>query len=225
MAIELNQNDVNRIEKKLEKMDLNPNSLSPLEIFAKISKEQKEIEDKEREQAWCNSFLKIYTEIQSNDRRGKVVEIFINQICESTNIKSYINGNKTKKKGGGNGDGIILDKNVEIKASFQGKKKSFQHDLGETPWKANYMIFLDVSKLFMYLTIFKNLTEKQYKSYEKCEHIFQDKKITRRKGIGAFKLDTSISLNEKNIVDNHTFKIDNQTNIEELSKFILSKIK
>ena len=89
MDIELNQNDVNIIEKKLEKMDLNPNSLSPLEIFTKISKEQKEIEDKEREQAWCNSFLKIYTEIQSNDRRGKVVEIFINQICESTNIKSY----------------------------------------------------------------------------------------------------------------------------------------
>jgi hypothetical protein len=60
----------------------------------------------------------------------------------------------------------------------------------------------------MYITIFKNFSEEFYKksglnNKYKCVPYFPTKSITWRKRKGAFKLDTSININEKNKYTNN----------------------
>ena len=97
---------------------------------------------------------------------------------------------------------------------------SFQHELGEMPWNAEYMIFIDISPQQLYLTIFPNFTEDQYKSGNKCEPYFPTKSVTWRKGKGAFKFDTTVSINETNISRGFTIKITETTNFVEIGQFI-----
>jgi hypothetical protein len=71
----------------------------------------------------------------------------------------------------------------------------------------------------MYITIFPNFTEEFYKksgvdSSNKCYPYFPTKSVTWRKQKGAFKLDTSININETN---KYTFIIDSETT--DYSKF------
>jgi len=70
------------------------------------------------------------------------------------------------------------------------------------PWKAEFMIFLDIAPKKIYITIFKNFTREFYEKSGrdcgiKCEPYFPTKSITWRKQKGAFKLDTSMNINEK----------------------------
>ena len=156
---------------------------------------------------------------------GVFGEKLIQSFCEKSNIKSSIDGVRTKKIGGGDGDGVIKKSTSEIKTSTQGSSISnnFQHDLGEKPWNANFMIFLDISPKCIYLTIFKNFTEEFYKSGSKCEP-FPTKKVTWRKKSGAFKLDTSVKINEESIKLGNTLKITEDTTSVEIGNFINSKI-
>ncbi len=156
-----------------------------------------------------------------NDDVGKIGENFIQRICDLANISAKINGLDTKKIGGGNGDGTIYDKTVEIKTARQGINGSFQHELGEKPWLANYMIFVDIAVDKFYITIMKNFTEQQYKTKCKCQPYFPTKSFTWRKNAGAFKFDTSLNLNDKQSkVDNpYTFIWKDKTSIEEIHNF------
>jgi hypothetical protein len=86
------------------------------------------------------------------------------------------------------------------------------------------MIFIDVDPEAIYLTIFKNFSEAFYKDGLKCEPCFPTKSITWRKKSGAFKLDTTIKINEDNIAKGYTYKIDGDTQIQELKAFITSRI-
>ena len=130
-----------------------------------------------------------------------------------------------KKIGGGDGDGKINAKTVEIKTARLGSSgSSFQHELGETPWKAEFIIFLDIAPNKMYITIFANFSEEFYKksgcnSDNKCIPYFPSKSITWRKQKGAFKLDTSLSINENN---KNTFIIEarKESNYVKLKEFI-----
>ena len=88
------------------------------------------------------------------------------------------------------------------------------------PWNANYMIFIDISPQQLYLTIFPNFTEEQYKSGNKCEPYFPTKSVTWRKGKGAFKFDTTVSINELNVTKGFTIKITETTNFVEIGQFI-----
>lgn len=54
--------------------------------------------------------------------------------------------------------------------------------------------------------------------------IFSNKSVTWRKGSGAFKLDTTVKINEENIIKGHTFRIDDNIDLNELKTFILLKI-
>jgi hypothetical protein len=172
---------------------------------------------------WDDSDFKDLTKLQSNNV-GIVGEQFIQKICEKVNIESTVNGVKTKKIGGGNGDGLIKNKIVEIKTAHRGNgSPSFQHELGEKPWIADYMVFIDVDPRSVYLTIFENFTEEHYKSGDKCSSIFPTKSITQRKGIGAFKLDTTININEECVRCGYTIKITKDTTFRDLKKYINSR--
>jgi hypothetical protein len=210
----LNLNNENNIKNSIER--------SPNDIFIESIDNQKQKE--EMADIWKDSPYKDLVKLQSNNV-GNVGEMFIQKLCDICDIQAEVDGSKTKNLGGGMGDGIILNKSVEIKTSHRGcNTPNFQHELGETPWKPEFMIFIDVSPNCVYLTIFKNFNEDFYKSAKKCDPYFPTKSITWRKGCGAFKLDTSIKINETNIIKKNTFKIDGTISLYELKTFILSKI-
>jgi hypothetical protein len=190
-----------------------PHNLLTNLILAQKNKEKKQ-------DIWENSPFKDLATMQSNNV-GNVGEGLIHNICAQAEIPVDVDGSKTKKIGGGAGDGIIKGKTVEIKTAVQGSTSpSFQHELGEMPWNAEYMAFIDISPQFLYLTIFPNFTEDQYKSGNKCEPYFPTKSVTWRKGKGAFKFDTTISINELNVSKGFTVKITETTNFAEVGQFI-----
>jgi hypothetical protein len=192
------------------------------DMFVECIENQKEKEKKQ--DIWKNSIFKDLPTLQSNNV-GNVGEIFLRNICIKTGIPVEIDGTKTKEAGGGTGDGKIKDHSIEIKTAHQGSTApSFQHELGELPWKAEYMVFIDISPECIYLTIFPNFTEEHYKSGDKCEPHFPTKSVTCRKQKGAFKFDTSVSINESNVEKLFTFKITSTTDFDDLKTYILSKI-
>jgi hypothetical protein len=194
----------------------------PHNLLIGLIKAQKDKE--ESQDIWKDSPYKDLVKLQSNNA-GNVGEQFIQNICEMANISVNVDGSKTKKIGGGAGDGIIKGKSVEIKTAHQGcGSPSFQHELGEMPWNADYMLFIDISPNCIYLTIFKNFIEENYKNGSKCVPYFPSKSVTWRKGKGAFKLDTSVNINETNIKNGYTIKITQTTNINEISEYINSTI-
>ena len=200
----------------------NINIISPNNLFIQMIKNQKQKE--ENADIWKDSPYKDLAKLQSNNV-GNVGETFMQNICDSCQIEACVDGSKTKELGGGVGDGLILQKSVEIKTSLRGSTSpNFQHELGETPWKSEIMVFIDVAPMFIYLTIFKNFNEESYKSGAKCSPYFSTKIVTWRKKSGAFKLDTTMKINEKNIMKGHAFKIDGDIDLNKLKTFILSKI-
>lgn len=188
------------------------------DMMIHIIADQKQKE--EERDIWKDSPYKDLVKFQSNNV-GNVGEKFINTICESQKIPSSCDGSKTKKVGGGDGDGHIMGRSIEIKTALQGTNaNSFQHELGEVPWKAGYMIFVDIAPECIYLTIFKNFGEETYKNSVKLHPYFPTKSTTWRKGMGAFKLDTSVNINEKSIKKGHAIKIIATTHSADIASFI-----
>jgi len=189
-----------------------------------ISAIQSQVEKEEKCDIWKNSPYKFVATLESNNV-GNVGETLIQNICKEAGIPAECDGSKTKKIGGGSGDGNIMRKTIEVKTARQGSgSPTFQHELGEVPWKADVMIFVDITPECYYLTIFKNFDESTYKSGEKLSRIFTTKQVTWRKTVGAFKLDTSVQINTKNISDGNTIKIDSTTPIDTIASFILTRV-
>ena len=217
--------------KQLHKMTLStimrnvyvtPILTTPHSLFIGLIDTQKKKEDKI--DIWKNSKYKDLVKLQSNNA-GIVGERFIKNICDNCGIFADVDGTKTKKTGGGNGDGYIMNRTVEIKTAHQGSTASnFQHELGENPWSAEFMIFVDISPDCIYLTIFDNYQESSYKAGAKCIPLFPTKKITQRKKIGAYKLDTTVSINEINVDKKLTLKIDENTDMSIIKKYIETQI-
>ena len=183
----------------------------------------------ESKNVWGNSPFNDITTLESNNV-GEVGETFLELLCKKTGIESSIDGTKTKQKGGGSGDGKIKKRTNEIKTARlgNGDSKSFQHELGEYPWKAEFMTFIDISPNSIYLTIFPNFPEDFYKKSgndkSKCEPYFPTKTITRRKDVGNFKLDTSIAINENNVKNGYTIKISEETTFDIVKDYINKNI-
>ncbi len=192
---------------------------SPFNSLARLIHEQTEKEHKTN--IWENSPFEELSSLQSNNV-GVTGEQFINYLCQYNGIPASIDGTKTKGIGGGTGDGMILGKVVEIKTAHLGVSKSFQHELGEKPWIADYMIFADIAPQTIYLSIFPNFTEQQYKDCIKCAPYFQSRSICWRKKTGAFKFDTTIPINEfaANRINPNTLKITDDTSYQEIGQFI-----
>ena len=193
---------------------------SMIGIFTEVLETQ--YEKKIKRNIWEDSKWKHIAELE-NDDVGKVGEETIQRLCKDAGVLSEINGLKTKELGGGNGDGCINGKSVEIKTARLGSTgSSFQHELGECPWNADYMMFIDIGPSDIYITLFPNFSEEFYKksgtdSSIKCGPYFPTKSICWRKQKGAFKLDTTVSINETN---NYTFKWDETKSSTEFGKFI-----
>ncbi len=192
-------------------------------MLIRIIHQQKQKED--QCDIWKYSPYKDLVKLQSNNV-GNVGEELINGICELTNIPARCDGSKTKQVGGGEGDGTIMGIAVEIKTAHQGSRTpSFQHELGEVPWKGpKYMIFVDISPECIYITIFRNVDEATYKGKGKLP-CFPTKSITWRKEKGAFKLDTSVKINEQSIESGHAIKITPTTPSKESNELVASFIR
>lgn len=162
---------------------------------------------------WGESNWKHISFLEKDDVGG-VGEQIIYNFCKLSSIPAQINGVKTKQVGGGIGDGFINGRSCEIKTARMGSSAgTFQHELGVTPWKAEFMIFLDIAPKNMFVTIFQNFSEEFYHqsgadSSIKCVPYFPTRSITWRSLKGAFKLDTTYNLNSTN---EYTFKIDDTT--------------
>jgi hypothetical protein len=192
-------------------------------MLIRIIENQKQKEEKQ--DIWKNSPYRELVKLQKNNV-GIVGEELINDICRSINIVAECDGTKTKKLGGGEGDGKIMGIPIEIKTAHQGasSSQSFQHELGEVPWKGGkYIIFVDISPDCIYITIFRNFEETVYKSGEKLP-CFPTKSVTWRKEKGAFKLDTSVKINETSIEKGHAIKITPSTPNELIASFIKMNI-
>jgi hypothetical protein len=185
-----------------------------------ISIIQQQKEKEEKQDIWGNSPYKDLVDLQSNNV-GNVGEQLINNICKSSGIDADCDGTKTKKIGGGEGDGKIMGIPIEIKTAHQGSSSpSFQHELGEVPWSCGkYMIFVDIAPECIYITIFKNFNEVIYKGNEKLP-CFPTKTVTWRKKKGAFKLDTSVKINELSVKNGHSIKITQTTSNDIIASFI-----
>ena len=191
---------------------------TPIKLMVQII--HKTAEKEKENDLWTNSQFKNLPQLQSNNV-GKVGENFIESICKTQNIESSIDGTKTKEKGGGTGDGKIKNKDIEIKTAHIGNNaSSFQHELGEYPWKADYMLFVDIDPDVVYLTIFENFTEKQYRDCIPCAPYFPSRSFCHRKKSGAFKFDTTKKLNEIAESNNYTIKITESTTFDDLCQFI-----
>ena len=180
---------------------------------------------KQQRDIWEDSKWRFISELE-NDDVGSVGEEIINNFCIMAEIDSDIDGKKTKKIGGGMGDGTINHRTCEIKTARMGSSgNSFQHELGEVPWNADYMIFLDIAPTSMFITIFPNFTEDFYKcsglNNIKCKPYFPTKSITWRKQKGAFKLDTTLKINQQN---KYTFIIDENTKDFNQFKYFVNSI-
>jgi hypothetical protein len=211
----------------VRKMDTPPfikhsSKMPPHTLMLAAIQEQKEKEKKC--DIWENSPYKDVATLESNNV-GNVGEKLVETLCKEAGIPAKCDGSKTKQVGGGAGDGEILGKSVEVKTARQGAgSTTFQHELGEVPWKANAMVFIDISPDCYYLTVFKNFDEETYKSGKKLPYAYTSKSVTWRKKIGAFKLDTSIQLNTKNIENDYTIRIDSSTSIEDIDAFIRKQL-
>lgn len=190
-----------------------------------LQKIQKYKEKEAEQNIWENSPYKDLVKLQSNNV-GNVGEELINDFCRGAGIDADCNGSKTKQIGGGNGDGKIQGNCVEVKTAHQGSSfPSFQHELGEVPWKgAKYMIFVDIAPDCIYLTIFENFDEDTYKSKAKLHPYFPTKSFTWRKKTGAFKLDTTVQINEQSVKNGYAIKITPTTSNDSVASYIKKTI-
>ena len=218
--LKLTQNPLKLLQKSQVINNIhNNNNMNPSDLLVSVIDVQRQKENEAN--IWRDSKYKYIAELESNNV-GNVGEGLLQKICENQGIESSIDGAKTKLKGGGtDGDGRIKGRSVEIKTARLGvSMTSFQHELGEHPWKANYIAFVDVAPAHIYLSVFPNFTEEHYKSGQKCAPYFPSKTVTWRKGEGAFKLDTSPNINEALITMGNCIKINDTTTFEELGAFI-----
>ena len=101
----------------LTEEELTPVKITPYKLFIKTIETQTKKEVKSN--IWGDSDFKNLPKLQANNA-GIVGEKYIQTICKSLKINSTVNGQKTKKIGGGEGDGNINGKSVEIKTAHRG---------------------------------------------------------------------------------------------------------
>ena len=223
-ATTIQENPVNQVIHHVENSRVSPESILIQEI-------EKQFEKKGKRNIWEGSSYARIAQLECDDV-GRIGENIVQEICKHAGICSSINGTLTKAAGGGGGgDGTIKGSSVEIKTARAGtgSTMTFQHELGEKPWLANYMLFLDIAPNKWWIHLLPNLSQEFYhlsgkkESKNKCDTWgFPTKKITHRKEVGAFKFDTTEKLNEAATKKKggYTFCVTHPEGDETLAEFI-----
>lgn len=201
---------------KRRRIESTPETNPFISVFKNVILER--VKHVKKRDAWEDSEWKDITRMEKDDV-GKIGEQTIHQLCVACSIPSMIDGLKTKVLlSGGYGDGTIHGKSVEIKTARMGSAstKTFQHEFGVYPWNPEYVLFLDITPSSLYITLFPNKDEQFWRNSANDKSIkftpyFPTKSVTQRALQGAFKLDTTVKINEDNVSAGRCFKIDNVT--------------
>jgi len=211
-------NEIIKNRKNEEKKE----SKKPFGILNKLINEQYNKELKTSK--WNNcKFYKLNT-LKSNNV-GIIGEQFLSECCKQNSIKSNIDGSKTKQKGGGYGDGIIKGKSIEIKMARLGVSNTFQYELGEHPWKTDYIALIGTTPTnIIYLSLIKNFNENYYNSPRRRVTPYFNRAITKRKeggeNAGNFKLTLSEQRCKDSVSSKYSIEIDIHTKFSKIGKYI-----
>tara|TARA_X000001036_G_scaffold355684_1_gene337555 strand:+ start:2384 stop:2974 length:591 start_codon:yes stop_codon:yes gene_type:complete len=171
---------------------------------------------------WTNSVWSNIATLFANNV-GLVGEQFLQHILTTAGVEGHIHGVP-----GQPGDGNIRGYPVEVKTARQGNcSPSFQHELGATPWEADYLAFLDITPTEVYLSLFPNIDEATYTSPKRYRRfpLYPKKNITHRaKDAGHYKFDTTLAINNINVASGNTLRITNDTTPEQIRTYIDSVI-
>lgn len=154
---------------------------------------------------------------------GVTGERIVQLLCDRVGIAATIDGTKTRRRCGGCGDGTINGYTVEIKTARKGVSGTYQHELGEHPWKADKLIFIDIDRDQCWLSIMSNFTKAYYLVHKRKATPYFNKMITRRKEScpetsGAYRL----TLTDSDLMGNsmNTVRINQSMSDSELRTFI-----
>ena len=205
-----------------------PQNLNPIINCTSVAVDIIDIEKNKQhigDNSWDNTIYRDINRLKANNV-GNVGEKIVQTLFSKCGIDCNVDGSMTKQSGGGTGDGYILGNTVEIKTARQGKTRTFQHELGEHPWKSSFMILVDFTPSCYYLTIIKNFSKKHYITNNRNALPYFDKTITRRKQNtntpGAFKLTLNLKDLEKD--GDHIIKICDKTTIKHVTEFVNKQI-
>ena len=164
--------------------------------------------------SWKNSPLVSLDKLK-NDCSGKVGELFVEMICNKSNIPCVYNGDINSKDG--TYDIIINGMKVEIKTAKLGKQKGFQHESLRSDGY-DYLLFLDVTPTYFYMTIIPRYDiTKESEILGRTAHL--------RKGTSnVFKLDFNEKLLKSLIPKGHTLMVLEEISLDTLSTFITNII-
>ena len=165
--------------------------------------------------SWKNSPLVSLDKLK-NDCSGKVGELFVEMICNKSNISCVYNGDINSKDG--TYDILINGMKVEIKTAKLGKQKGFQHESLRSDGY-DYLLFLDITPTYFYMTIIPRYDiTKESEILGKTAHL--------RKGTSnVFKLDLNEKILKTLISKGYTIMVSEEISLEELSTFITTNMK
>jgi hypothetical protein len=137
----------------------------------------------------------------------EMVKLFINRLCYLSNVQLTDIHKKSFKI------------SVSISPSHYGVYKSYEpYLLGQSPWKTDYLMFINVYASKIYITLLKNFTESYYRITSSSVNFVHDNdlpivSIERNK----FTKDFFILIEKSN--KNHTFVINSITKKNDIELF------
>ena len=162
--------------------------------------------------SWDKSPWKYFRKLPKEDKL-EIIKLFMERICCLSNIEI------TKHKS----IFYIHEKSFKMYISMSPNqygvyKKQNYYLLGKTPWKTDYLMFINISPKKIYMTILKNFTENYYRITSSTpnfvhNHDFPVRSIEWNNVTNDF----FILIEKSNI--NHTFVIDSTKNICDIELF------
>lgn len=165
---------------------------------------------------WIRSLYKKVNELKL-DYVGKVGELLVKQICETSYIPFVYNEDVNTSHKTETFDMLIFDRRVEIKTARIGKTKTFQHENLRNK-ECDYYIFVDIAPDSVYLTILQSFDMTQ-----KCN--FCGRIPHLRKGASnIFKFDFTPKTIQSYIKNELCICINSDTLLTEVGSFIHDKL-
>lgn len=130
-------------------------------MFSIINKHVAHAISGQRKDIWLGSPLESFVKNLTNDERGKVGELTLMDIFNQNGIKYKYYGDRVSSNVDSNKvyDIIVMHEDtpvfVEVKTSYLGGSKTFQHENLKNNSGSNYWLFIDVDPNTVYLTVIR----------------------------------------------------------------------